>query len=187
MLTRLQLQTIQIARREVAKLSNGHFTEEMFRSLLRLQGDVRPDETGHVSSKNLTNAGFDKVMAWMEENGFRDRLPGRGETYWRDRCGYRTGYCTPRQVHEIQLLAPQQKYDLRAMCLKFSNGHSAEPAKLTMNQAQKLIEMLKDAAARCAEKMPAGVDEGGASTGDTAGSDLDNTSQLPRGNKISSE
>lgn len=73
------------------------------------------------------------------------------------------------------------------MCLKFSNGNSAEPAKLTMNQAQKLIEMLKGAAARCARKMPAGVDEGGASTGDTAGKHSDNTSQLPWGNKISSD
>lgn len=147
MISRLQVQTLQIARRQVEKLSQGVFDESAWRIALRNVGKVKPDRTGHVSSKALDQAGFEAMMSFLEGMGYR-RDSGN-QTHWRNRNSQRTGFATTRQVYALrQLAAADSRYDLGAMCLRASNGRHDQPEKLTPGQARNLIEAYKSIAQR---------------------------------------
>ena len=145
-ITAKQIQIVQIARRQVEKLSNGLFDETSFRTALCNCG-VKPDADGRCSTKRLTQAGFEKFMAILEGMGFRQIADGDAE-HWRNRNAARTGFATSRQVYEIRRLAPSQKYPLYALCRRVSNDQHNEPEKLTFSQAHQLIEALKAIAQR---------------------------------------
>jgi hypothetical protein len=189
-MTPLQLRTLHTMYSALKKLRPDIYDDDWLRLLVRNAGNVKPDDTGHVSTKNLDNVGLENVLAVIEQRLHEcNAAPGHR---WRDAVSMRSGYATSRQVWSIKQLAPQQRYDLRAMCLKFSDGRAEIPERLTPAQAHKMVEFLKSAIARyprnpSAEKMPAGVDEGGASTGDTAGKHPKYTPTLSFGNQNSTE
>lgn len=167
-MTTAQLKTLHTMFSRLKKLRPEIYDDAWLRLCVRNAGQVKPDCTGHVSTKSLTNVGLENVLAIIEQELERGgEQPGE---YWRDTVSRRRGFATRRQLHAIAELAPQVPYPLEKLCLKFSDGRNALPEKLTPGQAQKLIEMMKEVAARSARKMPAGVEEGGTSTGETAGS-----------------
>jgi len=141
LITRHQLQLLQIARRQVERASNGVFDEQAWRIALRNAGGVKPDQTGQVSSKSLDQAGFERVMDLLESMGFREK--DKPADYWRSRCSVRTGLASTRQVREIYRLADGGRYTLPSMCLRASNNTHQTPEQLTPQQAHKLIEALK--------------------------------------------
>lgn len=141
-ITGKQVQILQIARRQVERISQGAFDEDAYQLALRNCG-VKPDagQGGRCSSKQLTQAGFERFMSLMEDMGFRDASDD--DQHWRRRNSQRTGYATSRQVHEIRKLAPLQKYNLQSLCQRASNNQHTTPEQLTVAQAAKLIEGLK--------------------------------------------
>jgi hypothetical protein len=96
---------------------------------------------GVNSSKLLDQAGFEDVMALLEDSGF-DQHPA-GSSYWRDKVRARSVVCGPRMYHLIKRLAKECRYDLGALCLRFSAGGTDEPALLKPREAWNLIEGMK--------------------------------------------
>lgn len=69
-ITGKQIQMLQIERRkyEAAARSQGaEFSEADWRTVLRTIGGVRPDDADYVSSKQLTQIGFDHVIAFLRK------------------------------------------------------------------------------------------------------------------------
>jgi hypothetical protein len=157
LITRKQVQIVQIARRQVEKISRGVFDSTAYQIALCNCG-VRADHSGRCSSKNLTQAGFEKLMAIFESMGYRE--PGGDPEHWRKRNSARTGLATTRQVREIRRLAPRQKYPVSAICQRVSNNTHSEPEQLTMAQAAKLIEGLKSIIGRNAGDAGTEVSDG---------------------------
>ena len=146
MITPRQIQLVQIARRQVEKLSGGAFDEAAYQLALRNCG-VAPGIDGRCSSKQLSQAGFEKFMAIAESLGFKNTQQGQTD-YWQKRNARRTGYATTRQVWQIRRLAPLSRYPLHALCRRVSNDQHNDPEQLTIVQAVKLLEALKAIAAR---------------------------------------
>lgn len=152
MLTKQQLQTIHITRRKLEKATGGHFGRPEFDLVLLNLGNVRPDSGGAISSKNLTNAGFERVMAMLEEM-LEKHVPTIGR-YWRsidDRM--RDGLISRRQQWEVaELLSELQRrgqtYVGDGLARRMSNHRVEHVADLTKAEAIGLIEMLKVAIAR---------------------------------------
>lgn len=139
MITNRQLQILHIARRTVERLSNGTFDEAAYRTTLRSLGRVE-------SSKDLDQQGFEDVMAYLESHGFtQDKSPA---DYWQNIVANRGRFASSRQVHEINRLARLQRYELPALCKRWSGGRCWTPSKLIPAEAYKLIEMLKSCVAR---------------------------------------
>jgi hypothetical protein len=113
--TRPQIIAIQKARRQL------QLNEAQYRTLLW-------NTAGVESSKDLDNAGVEDVMAVLEDLGF-DSHPG-GKTYWRDKVARRGSRANERVVHKINELAAQSRYDLAALCERFSQGRSCPSAGL---------------------------------------------------------
>lgn len=160
-LTRAQLQLLNIARRQVEIRSAGVCDEPWYRLVLRNVGGAQPDADGHVSAKTLDHVGFERVMAFLEQHGFRER--GRPETHWRDRDGRRTGLATSRQVWAIHHLYADyakiatQPHPLAAIVRRATNGWHGEVQKLPPALAHKVIEALKgiiDRLQAAADPMP---------------------------------
>jgi len=146
-ITPKQVQVVQIARRQVEKLSNGAFDDSAYQTALRNCG-VSADQEGRCSSKRLTQAGYEKLLAIFEGMGFR-HSKGGDDQHWRNRNAARTGFATSRQVYEIRRLAKlDTRYPLYSLCRRASNDQHNEPEQLTTNQARKLIEALKDVLSR---------------------------------------
>jgi hypothetical protein len=101
---------------------------------------------GVESSKLLDQKGLEDVMAVLEDSGF-DGHPG-GSTYWRDKVRARSVVCGERMYHLIKRLAKDCRYDLGALCLRFSGDGTDEPALLKPREAWNLIEALKAMNAR---------------------------------------
>jgi hypothetical protein len=156
-MTPQQLKLIHIAARQVGLIDGRD--DARYRLLLKSTGSVE-------SAKQLDNASFEDVMAVMEDMGFsRERqfhldkasFSGGGgsatkmqSTYWRDKVAARGRFANARMLHLIIELAaaPAQRYELAALVSQFSAGRTREVGKLTPQEAWKLIEMLKAAAAR---------------------------------------
>jgi len=110
---------------------------------------------GVASSKDLTQTGFDEVMASIEEAGEVSGI--RIGTYWRDRLG-RGASGTARMVHKIhalyasyeQLRDPVESthYELAGLVKNSSRQRTSDPAQLTAREAWTLIEALKSIVAR---------------------------------------
>ena len=98
-----QVRTIQIARRKVEQASGGAFDDPAFRLLLRNAG-VRPRGDEQPSTKELTQPGFEYVMAVLEECGYRE--PSGSPSHWRGRCN---GMATTRQVHFLKQIAADNR------------------------------------------------------------------------------
>lgn len=162
-MTALQITILHTAMSQLRKLRPAVYDDAWYRNVLRNIGRVAGDRP---SSKSLTQAGFEDVMAFLESHGFRDAR--QHASYWRDVSNRRIGYASTRQVHAIRELAAQQQYDLRRLCLRLSDGAADCPQRLSPSQAYQLTEMLKSVIARKRET-PAGGDEGGASPGIAAG------------------
>jgi hypothetical protein len=146
-ITGKQIQIVQIARRQVEKLSGGVFDDAAYQLALA-NCDVAPGPDGRRSSKSLTQAGFEKYMAIMESMGFRQRAEG-DDQHWRTRNSRRTGFATSRQVYVIREHAKRDtRYPLYALCRRVSNDQHNEPEKLTVGQARKLIEAMKSITSR---------------------------------------
>src|SRR5690242_14136197 len=121
------IKTIQLGRRIVG------LNDAQYRTLLRNVADVE-------SCTKLDNRGVEDVLAVMEDMGF-DSHPA-GKTYWRDKVRARGHACGERMVHKILTLAREQRYELEALCRRFSGGRADNPAELTPAEGWKLIEML---------------------------------------------
>lgn len=130
-----QLQLIHVAKRQVF----GPDDDRSYRMLLSNVAAV-------ATAKDLTNKTFEDVMAVLEDMGFADTAPGHGPRYWRkkaDGSGSRD-----RMAHKIKEAAADQRYELAALCLRFSAHRTNDPEQLHPREAWNLIEMLKEVAAR---------------------------------------
>jgi len=125
--TPLQLRLIHIASRQIG------LDEEQYRMVLLNAGGVS-------SSKNLTQAGYEDVMAVFEDTGFRQS--GQPANYWRMKVATRGWLCGERMVHRIRELAAKQHYDLGGLCQRFSDGKVFQIERLSPRQAANLIQML---------------------------------------------
>jgi hypothetical protein len=131
--TALQIKLIHVAHKQ-AGLSDADY-----RTILRNCG-------GATSCKDLDQRGYEDAMAVIEDCGFRERdKPG---DYWRAKVAARGSRAGGRMAYKIHELALASRYDLAAMCRKFSADRAEEPEQLTPREAWKLIEMYKAAAGR---------------------------------------
>jgi hypothetical protein len=133
-----QLRIIHAAARHTG-LIDAESDATRYRLLLKNVADVE-------TSKALTQAGFEDVMAVMEDMGYRHHHAG--ETYWRDKVGARGSTCGERMLFKIEQLAARSRYELTALVLRHSGNRTERAAELLPREAWNLIEMLKAAAAR---------------------------------------
>ena len=144
MITRHQVILIQQAKRHLCS-SRGFSHDEgehWYREALRHNGHV-------ASSKDLDQAGFERVMSVFEEAGFRDDQQQAGTrscTHWRDKADLQGRYANERVVRKIEQLVSMSKYapGVAGLCQRFSDGRVSHPSKLRPKEAFNLIEALKD-------------------------------------------
>lgn len=141
MLTKDQLQLIHVAARKTLK------TDREYRVLLN-------NVAGVTSSKELTNASLEDVMAVLEDMGFRQHA--QSETYWRDKVANRgpRGRCGERMVHKIRQLALGSRYPLAGLVKRFSGERTMRVEELRPREAANLIEMLKESAVALGQPLP---------------------------------
>ncbi len=150
-MTHPQLQAIHTHRRQLEKLDATTFDRGWYDLVLINVGRVQADASGAISSKGLSNAGFERVMAFLEET-IAD-AGGKVGTYWRDRDRRRGHYLTTRQEWQIgQLFAEMRAagltYPLEAVVSQMSNSRTRRVEELNGQEAFKVIEMLKAAIGR---------------------------------------
>lgn len=138
--TKTQIQLLQIARRQLG------LEEQEYRFILKTAGKVE-------SSKLLSQFGYENVMAAVEHRGFR--TTGKPDDYWRNLVELRGRFASSRQVNEIERLRPLQRYEVPALCARFSQGRTPHASKLTPREAHAMIEMMKAAAERETPAPPA--------------------------------
>jgi ADP-heptose:LPS heptosyltransferase len=139
-LTRDQLALIHIAAKQL-RLDDGQY-----RLILLNIG-------GEMSSKNLDNAGFEQVMAFFEQSGFRAKAADgavQPERYWRDRAK-KHGNRASRKIHKLFAECQADRandglpqYDLGEMCQRTSQGAVDKPEDLEPREQMELIEALKE-------------------------------------------
>lgn len=112
--------------------------DQQYRTILRSVAGVE-------SSEGLDNRSFEKVMAVLEEQGFRQI--GKSETYWRDQLSNRGGG-SERQLHLICELAAKCPYPLESMVWRISSQRTQDPAQLSPREKWQLTESLKAIIAR---------------------------------------
>jgi hypothetical protein len=105
---------------------------------------------GVESSKDLSQAGFEDVMAVLEDSGFSDSR--QGGTYWRDKVRDRGQAGNARMVHLIRELAEKSVYPLDRLAWRQSGGRTEDVEQLTPREAWMLIEMLKGSNKRSEER-----------------------------------
>lgn len=97
---------------------------------------------GVDSCKDLTEVGFEDVLAWLESCGWRDK--DRSATHWRDLQANRSRFASSRQLHAIYDLAQEMDPPLLAgMVRRMSGNRVDQPSKLRPAEAYNLIEALK--------------------------------------------
>jgi hypothetical protein len=126
--TALQIKLVQIARRQAG------LEEGQYRTILR-------SVAGVDSCTKLSQEGFEDVMAVIESCGFTDRTHGAG--YWQRKSGDGS-----RRVWKIHQLAEESRYELAALCRRFSGDRTDAVEQLLPREQWMLIEMLKAAAGR---------------------------------------
>jgi hypothetical protein len=139
MLTSLQLRLIHMAYRQAG------LEEEHYRLILQ-------NVAGVASAKQLTQAGFEDVMAVLEDSGFQER--GQPANYWRARVAQRGVLCGARMAHKIAELAAGQAYDLAGLCRRVRGRRVGIVERLSPREGYELIELLKAVAKR--REVPAG-------------------------------
>lgn len=101
----------------------------------------------HVSSSTqLDNAGFEDVMAVLEDQGWR--MPGRPADHFRNKVKLRGTFCGERAVFKVRELIAGSRYRLEGLVRRFSHNRTDQVSKLSPAQAHQLIEMLKASAGR---------------------------------------
>lgn len=142
MLSKSQIIYLQTARRQA-----GITDDPAWRMILRSTGKVE-------SCKDLDNAGFEAVMAVLEDMGFRDRnKPG---DHWRNQAAGNGQRASSRQVHAIIRLAQSCRYSLPTLCARATDQRTKFVEHLTPKEAWDMIEMLKAVNARELKRNPAG-------------------------------
>ena len=135
--TPLQIKLIHVAAAQIF----GRDSKERYRMLLRNVGDVD-------SSTRLSPEAFEDCMAVLEDMGFS----GLGSpTYWRDKVKLRGMYGNERMARKIHAMAAECRYELPALCLRFSHHRTEQVELLDPREQYSLIEMLKAVEKREAE------------------------------------
>ena len=80
-------------------------------------------------------------MAVIEDSGFRER--DKPADYWRGIVRRRGTSCSPRMARKIFALGEESRYEIPALCLRFSGHRTAVVDELEPREAWNLIEMLK--------------------------------------------
>lgn len=152
-----QLKLLHVAARQVG-LITGKQDDARYRLLLA-------NVAGVDSSKSLSQAQFEDVMAVMEDMGFsrervlhQERASFTGtsgsatravSTYWRDKVAGRGRIANARMIHKIRELSEKcPRYTLSALALRFSDRRTSAVEELKGKEAWDLIEMLKAAGGR---------------------------------------
>lgn len=138
----------QIANVHIAK-SQLKLNDQEYRLILR-------NVAGVASSKDLDNQKLEKVMAFFEERGFRQK--DQPADYWRRKYHAQDYFAGERLCHKIQELSSHVKYAIDALVAQVSKGRTARAEELTPAEGNNLVEMLKSIAARKAG--PAGSQHG---------------------------
>jgi hypothetical protein len=151
--TSAQLRLVHIAAKKVG------LNDAQYRTLLA-------NAAGVASSKDLDQAGFEDVMAVLEDmledkvtRGQGDKvtkgdpftpspphpvtLSSSSPTYWRDKVAARSLNGNARMVHKIRELAQRSIYPLDRLVWRQSGGRTSDVEQLLPREAWKLIEMLK--------------------------------------------
>lgn len=145
-MTNDQLKVIHIHRQMLGKLNPDIFDRGWFDLVLINVGRVSADADGKISSKGLSNPGFERVMAFLEDT-IAD-AGGKCGTYWRDRDRRRGHYLTTRQEWQIgqlydELRAAGVSYSLQSIVSQMSASRTTAVSELNPSEAFKVIEMLK--------------------------------------------
>lgn len=153
-ITAKQIQMLQIERRKyeaAAKAQGVEFGEAEWRTVLRSIGGVRPDDRGYVSSKQLTQVGFDHVIAFLRKAPVDDCSRLRHE------IGQRYTALAAGRYGTIQL---------GGIVFKVVGKSVRDLKELDRWQCQKVIEAIKAIANRTADdaekgKVSHGCDDAG--------------------------
>ncbi len=144
MLTKQQIQTVKVAQRKLS-LDDPHY-----RMILSRQGVT--------SCKDLTNDGFEQVMATLEEIGSSRTPPiliTATPNYWRTKAssgGHRMAWMIHKLYADyLDLTAhvPEEElYKLSGLCSRFSAGRARNVDDMLSHEQFNLIEALKEVIAR---------------------------------------
>lgn len=140
------------------------------------------------SSTQLDNPSFEKVMAFLEERGFRQK--DQPPDYWRRKYRAQGQFCGERMAHLALQLSQQVKYPLDSLVAKASKGRTARVEELNPSEANNLVEMLKSMAARSTGVSPVNSADGGLNTkarrheGQLVSNDLFGNPDIPHPPKI---
>lgn len=104
---------------------------------------------GVTSSDDLDQAGFEDVMAVLEDMGWP---PLKDQDYWRRKVSERGQSTGSRMAFKIRQLHEGLPYPLEALCRRFSEGRTDKLEELKPREAWKLIEGLKAMRDRWAEQ-----------------------------------
>jgi hypothetical protein len=144
-----QLAAIHTMRRRLEKLNPLVCDRAWYDLVLRNLGQIKPGLP--ISSKHLTNAGFERVMAMLEEN--LAKFDSQTGTYWRDRERRRGHYLTTRQEWHIrtlfgQLQAKGSEYQLAGLIRRMTRDRAERVEDLSPGEADKVIRMMSAALVR---------------------------------------
>ncbi|HUO10075.1 MAG TPA: phage protein GemA/Gp16 family protein [Phycisphaerae bacterium] len=127
--TPLELRLVHMACRQAG------LEDAAYRLILR-------NAAGVESAKQLSQAGFEDVMAILEDSGFRHA--GKPVDYWRSKVARRGSIAGERMVWKIMRLVGQGcHYQLPGLCKRVSGDRVERVDRLTPREAYNLIELLK--------------------------------------------
>lgn len=137
-MTPRQMTILQTARNRTAFFSKKlDPAEANWRNLLR-------SVAGVTSTKDLSNTGFEDIMAHLEGFGFVDQV--HGKDHWQNKVKLRGTFCGERMAYTITERIQSTPYanGLGGLCQRFSGGRTDQVTKLRPSEAYGLLEMLKD-------------------------------------------
>lgn len=136
-------------------------TKEQIRAIKAMQRRAQLDDpayrlvlanvAGVTTCKDLDNAGFEDVMAVMED--WAAQREGDSGSYWRDKVARRGSRGTERMIWKIRELHGQYEelrglddthYELGGLAARVSKQRTSDLAQLTPRECWNLIEALKD-------------------------------------------
>lgn len=152
MISAAQLKAIHAEKNRYAKHAAMHgvdFDDAHWRLILRNMGRVEPDEGGHVSAKNLSQSGFDSVMAYLCALSGKPARPDNSRVTW-----------MIEQLYGKYSKLDNEPMELLGIVYQATGLRVQRVGELPITSGRKVIEALKSILRRTASHEPPRTDAG---------------------------